>query len=216
MTLFPYTTLFRSEESQNLSHKNVVAELTTLTKTQEPDMVPEAVSKDSPNLANESPGIEPTPIENQDQSTSTEFVQPVFVSGKKDSCVYMCCYKCYHGVHVAVHEAISKFWISHVNCSTIEDMHGIVTSYGLSLVSAMSKWHASQSTSQQEAAHSHSCPCDEKFSRTAEFAPRDCECHMPNDEGGEEITLRFLFRDGVLIPIHLYSDVDGKIGRAHV
>ena len=88
-------------------------------------------------------------------------------------------------------------------------MHGILTSYGLSLVSAMSKWHASQSTSQQEAAHSHSCPCDEKFSRTAEFAPRDCECHMPNDEGGEEITLRFLFRDGVLIPIHLCSDVDG-------
>lgn len=196
------------KESQNLNPENGVAELTTVTETQEQDMVTETVSKDSANVTCGRQGTEPITIENQDLSTSTECFQSEFVLRKKDSCIYICCIKCFHGVHAAVHKAVSKFWISHVNCLTIEDMHDILTSYGLNLVSTLSRQDTSQSINQHDAVHLHSCPCHKIVSGNAELAPQECECHMSNGEGGEDNTLRFLFRDGVLMPMHLCSNAD--------
>ncbi|KAJ4820598.1 TAT-binding-like protein [Rhynchospora pubera] len=194
------------KESQNLSHENGISDLTTLPKTQEITTATETISKDSPIPACESRGTEPTSSENQDPPTSTE---TIFASRKKDSCTYICCHKCFHEVHAAVHKAVSKFWRAHANCSTVEDMHDIFTSYSLNLISAISKNHETPSERQHEEAHSSSCPCHEKSSGTAELAPRDCECHLCNGEGDEDITLRFLFKDGVLIPTHLCSTADG-------
>jgi hypothetical protein len=199
-----------SKESQNLNSENGVAEPQTLTETQERDMVTKTVSKDTPNLTHGSQDTESTPVENQDPSTSTKCFQSVFVSKKEDSCIYICCRKCFRGVHAAVHKVVSEFWISHANCSRIEDMHDILTSYGLNLVSALSRWHATQSINQHDAVHLHSCSCFKMALENAELAPQECECHMPNGEGAEDITLSFLFRDGVLMPMRLWSDVDSR------
>ncbi|KAJ3670618.1 hypothetical protein LUZ60_008044 [Juncus effusus] len=142
------------------------------------------------NQTHESEITEPVPMETQEIRTGTETgietgtetgTETIFVSREKDSCMYACCSDCFDRIHSAVSEAISKFWKAHLENSRVDDMHDIITTYALNIVTMVTKKHASQSDLEM-------------------FAARECEFHFVSDGEKSEEKLSFWFKDGVLMP----------------
>ncbi|XP_072966361.1 uncharacterized protein [Typha angustifolia] len=122
----------------------------------------------------------------------------------KISCLYGCCHDCVHVVYMLVHNILSSSWRSNGHLSTLDDIHDVLTSCSLNLLTAIRKCYISQDLSnceeicgskQLHRVQSECCACQKnadkdpkrmlfqhKVSKSTEFSAKECDCHLMNKE----------------------------------
>ncbi|GJM93628.1 hypothetical protein PR202_ga10197 [Eleusine coracana subsp. coracana] len=131
----------------------------------------------------------------------------------KFPCLYKCCSACFRAVYKMVHDNLSNS-LSPNHCLTVDDMHDILSSWSLSLLSTVRKHYSTQDMvnceenfgkmQNQETRLEH-CAC-----QIDALLPRECICHMEGNDDDEATStnphslfgqrLNYFFKDGVWMP----------------
>jgi hypothetical protein len=131
----------------------------------------------------------------------------------KSPCLYKCCSACFRAVYKMVHNNLSNS-LSPNHCLTVDDMHDILSSWSLNLLSTVRKYYSTQDMvnceensgkmQNQETRLEH-CAC-----QIDAIISRECMCHMEGNEDDEATNadfhplfgerLNFFFKDGVWMP----------------
>uniref|UniRef100_A0A0D9V3Y2 PHD-type domain-containing protein n=1 Tax=Leersia perrieri TaxID=77586 RepID=A0A0D9V3Y2_9ORYZ len=132
----------------------------------------------------------------------------------KSSCLYKCCPVCFNAVYKMVHDTISNSVRSNLHCLAVDDMHDLLSSWSVNLLSTVRKWYISQGTvvvDCEEDSRGH-CACQSDSS----CIPRECTCHLERNEDAGTVNhesyylngqpLSFLFKDGVFIPSDITAE----------
>lgn len=140
-------------------------------------------------------------------------------------CLYRCCSECLNALHGLTQKMLIDEWRSSKRKWTIEDVHDIVASLSMDLISVVKRVYVTGSFSNpvdENLRHEKLFECPElKTCRCKELgngivAPLECSCHsishslttkantMPSAE--LRFDLNFFFRDGVLV--HMDPDKD--------
>ncbi|KAF8413815.1 hypothetical protein HHK36_001808 [Tetracentron sinense] len=113
-------------------------------------------------------------------------------------CIYNCCSECLETIHVLIRKILVHDWELNGNCWTVEDVHDVVTSWSVKLLSSVRKFHASENGSiskfsdkklrhgflgkfpgcQEVGNIQHkkaSCQCKSSVNKL--FMPMECSCH---------------------------------------
>lgn len=140
------------------------------------------------------------------------------------SCSYSCCSNCVHTTNAMAHKMISIYLRSN-ECCSIDDVHDIITSCSLNILTSFRKYFISESISnleencrknETELDDGHNdgfkrmtCHC--KVLEKTELLPVECDCHTRMEGDATTSTnagcgslfgskLTYFFRDGVLLP----------------
>ncbi|KAL6845387.1 hypothetical protein ACP4OV_024882 [Aristida adscensionis] len=139
----------------------------------------------------------------------------------KSSCLYKCCYACFHAVYKKVHDILSSSLRPNLHCSTVDDMHDLLSSWSLNLLASASKYYSSQDVASCEEnfrkIYNHEILVEHSACKSdVTLFPRDCICHSESNEDAETANsdshsllgrrLSFLFKDGVSMPSDLTAE----------
>lgn len=136
-------------------------------------------------------------------------------------CLYRCCSECLHTLHNLMQKILIREWDVNGTYWKVEDVHDVVASLSVDLLSAVRKDYAAESSSKlfdkkmrqenqgklSECQKMSLCQCKNFGSRLVE--PTECSCHSLNrslsTKGNPSIQLdlKFIYRDGVLVPLDL-------------
>ncbi|KAF3442464.1 hypothetical protein FNV43_RR16380 [Rhamnella rubrinervis] len=154
-----------------------------------------------------------------DVNSSSKTVKPSVV------CLYRCCSECLNTLHSLTQKILIHEWRSSKRKWTVEDVHDIVASLSMDLISAVRRVYFTGNFSNpvvENLRHSNfNCSelktCDCKKLGNGIVAPLECSCHSishslttkANTSPSPELRfdLKFLFRDGVLVHIDPGKDV---------
>ncbi|GJN18120.1 hypothetical protein PR202_gb05247 [Eleusine coracana subsp. coracana] len=129
-------------------------------------------------------------------------------------CLYKCCSACFRAVYKMVHDNLSNS-LSPNHCLTVDDMHDILSSWSLNLLSTVRKYYSTQDMvnceenfgkmQNQETRLEH-CACHVDVT----LLPRECICHMEGNDNDEATStnphslfgqrLNYFFKDGIWMP----------------
>ncbi|KAM5586143.1 hypothetical protein ABKV19_005176 [Rosa sericea] len=150
-------------------------------------------------------------------STKSEFV-----------CVYHCCSECLDTLHSLTQKILIEEWRSNGSQWTVEDVHDIVASLSVDLLSAVRRIHVSggfsnsfddkrrhRNTETYEWPESGTCDCN--ISENKILSPAECRCHTSRESFTQKANAsanthlrfgsKFVFRDGLLVRMHPDKDV---------
>nr|CAD1823823.1 unnamed protein product [Ananas comosus var. bracteatus] len=97
----------------------------------------------------------------------------------RESCLYNCCCECLHGLYMLVRDILSNSLRTNGQYSTIDDVHGILMSCSLNLLTAIRKCYASQGSFDYQ----------ESFERKRKHQISECcSCHKISDRQPEKVT----------------------------
>lgn len=140
-------------------------------------------------------------------------------------CLYHCCSECLYVLHSLMQKILVCEWEVNGTYSTVEDVHDVVASLSIDLLSAFRKSYAAEGIgnlfdqkTRQENQGNYSerhemsiCQCKNSGDRLV--MPIECSCHSVNKSlsakanPSRQLDLKFIYRDGVLVPIDLDKDV---------
>lgn len=140
-------------------------------------------------------------------------------------CLYRCCSECLNTLHGLTQKILIHEWRSSKRRWTVEDVHDIVASLSMDLISAIRRVYITGDSSNpvvEDLRHSNfecseikTCHC--KKLGNGIVAPLECSCHSishslttkANTSPSPELRfdLKFFFRDGVLVHIDPDKDV---------
>ncbi|KAG7957196.1 hypothetical protein I3843_11G162000 [Carya illinoinensis] len=147
------------------------------------------------------------------------------ISAKGVVCFYQCCAECLYNLHGLTQKILIHEWGLNRSHWTVEDVHDVVASLSVHLLSAITKIYVAEDFSNScdeslkgkkyvECPELKTCPCKKSGNRVV--MPVECSCHnisqsctaKENTSRNNRIMLdsKFLFRDGVLV--HLDPDKD--------
>ena len=138
-------------------------------------------------------------------------------------CMYQCCPGCLHNLYHVAHKLLARE-LSNSHW-TVEDVHDAVSSLSVDLISAVRKCHmaedfsdSSKNTRHEKHGTSLNLKTCDLSNKGKGFVPVECVSHstsqhataskdeVPNES--LELDLKFIFRDGVLVPVCLDKDKD--------
>ncbi|KAL5738150.1 hypothetical protein ACOSP7_030911 [Xanthoceras sorbifolium] len=142
-------------------------------------------------------------------------------------CMYHCCSGCLCVLHVLMQKILIHRLELNGNVWTVEDVHDVVASLSVDLLSAVRKVYLASSSNSfdenltlENLGNLSGCPgintCHCKRSGNGLVAAVECSCHSLRECGTEESTSsnthfgydpKFVFRDGVLVPVDLNKDI---------
>ncbi|XP_050369450.1 uncharacterized protein LOC126787623 [Argentina anserina] len=143
-------------------------------------------------------------------------------------CGYHCCSECLDTLHSLTKKILIEKWRSNGSQWTVEDVHDIVASLSVDLLSAVGKIQVSggfsnscdkkrrhRNTETSELPESGTCHCN--ISGNKILSPVECICHPSKESFTRKANApanshlrfgsKFVFRDGVLVHMHLDKDV---------
>ncbi|XP_042500015.1 uncharacterized protein LOC122078194 [Macadamia integrifolia] len=142
------------------------------------------------------------------------------------ACLYECCDECLHNVYSLIQEILNHECDSNESCS-VEDLHDIVSSWSVNLLSSIRKLVLAESNSGSEKGFSRklsrddygisgpgifkfkkpSCQCTSSGNKVV--MPMECSCHSGESLAAKtnaysnsqiRMDLKFIIRDNVLVP----------------
>lgn len=140
-------------------------------------------------------------------------------------CLYRCCAECLYTLHSLMQKILIREWEVNGTYWTVEDVHDVVASLSVDLLSAVRKNYAAESfgnlfdKKMRQENHGKLSECQEmsicqcKNSGNRLVMPIECSCHSLNKSlsakanPSRQLDLKFIYRDGVLVPIDLDKDV---------
>ncbi|KAK9907858.1 hypothetical protein M0R45_000045 [Rubus argutus] len=143
-------------------------------------------------------------------------------------CVYQCCSECLDTLHSMTQKILIEDWRSNGSQWTVEDVHDIVASLSVDLLSAVRRIHVSGGFSKSfddkrrrrnneifDWPESGACDCN--ISRNKILSPAECRCHTSSESFTQKANAsanthlrfgsKFVFRDGVLVRMDPEKDV---------
>ncbi|XP_062094452.1 uncharacterized protein LOC133800497 [Humulus lupulus] len=114
-----------------------------------------------------------------------------------DLCLYRCCSECINALSSLTKKLLIHEWKLYRSQWTAEDVHDVVASLSVDLLSAASSIlvAGSRNPSNRKLI---TCNCNDLGNESA-VPPSECSCHSPATEATSEHN--FIFRDGVLLPM---------------
>ncbi|XP_057728382.1 uncharacterized protein LOC130944204 isoform X2 [Arachis stenosperma] len=182
------------------------------------------ISNQPPTLSTEETGVTDVYSRKHENATGIdissskghEHAEPAVV------CMYQCCPRCLHSLYLAIRKLLTSELS--VNHRTVEDVHDAVSSLSVDLISAIRKCHIgdlndfSNKTFKRER-HGITLnlrTCDPK-NQDKDFVAAECVTHSTSQEATAtkdevvneslKLDLKFIFRDGVLVPMNPDKDV---------
>lgn len=160
------------------------------------------------------------PVENNFSSSNTS------ISTESAVCFYQCCPGCLYNIHSLTQKILVHEWGLNRSHWTVEDVHDVVASLSVDLLSVVKKNCVTEDFSNSfdgklkdrkcvECPEMRKCHC--KSSGDGVLVPAECSCHSgsesvtakantyPDNELG--LDSKFLFRDGVLVNVDPDKDV---------
>lgn len=143
------------------------------------------------------------------------------LSVPKSSCLYKCCSACFHAVYKMVHDILSNSMRPNRHHLGVDDMHDILSSLSLNLLTSVRKCYSQDEVSCQENLRKmhnketrvEHCACQSDLS----FLSRECTCHLESNGDAETAhtdcdsllgqSLVFFFKDGVWMPLDLTAEI---------
>ncbi|KAL5564308.1 hypothetical protein UlMin_027472 [Ulmus minor] len=132
---------------------------------------------------------------------STETTKP------GDLCLYRCCSECLNILRNLTQKILIREWKSNRSHWTVEDVHDVVASLSVDLLSAISRISHEKQTQRYheklfDSPDQITCRCN--CSGNGKFEPTECSCHSTSHTSKADISLnqpelKFIFRDGVLV-----------------
>jgi hypothetical protein len=142
------------------------------------------------------------------------------ISGKGIVCLYQCCPECLHNLHGLMKKILIRVWGLNRSHWTAEDVHDVVASLSVDILSAVKKVYVSENFSgsfdgklkdRKYVEHPEMRTCHCENSGNSVVMQTECSCHSIGQSltakanTSENIQLRldskFLFRDGVLVHV---------------
>ncbi|WVZ69342.1 hypothetical protein U9M48_018142 [Paspalum notatum var. saurae] len=138
----------------------------------------------------------------------------------KSSCLYKCCSACFHAVYKMVRDILSNSLRPNLHHKAVDDMHDILSSWCLNLLTSVRKCYNQSEISceentgkmQNKEIHIEYCACQSDIS----LLSRECVCHLESNEDTETTntefhsllgqSLEFFFKDGVWMPLDLTAE----------
>lgn len=143
-------------------------------------------------------------------------------------CVYHCCSECLDTLHSMTQKILIEDWRSNGSQWTVEDVHDVVASLSVDLLSAVRRIHVSGGFSKSfddkrrdrnneifDWPESGTCDCN--ISRNKILSPAECRCHTSSESFTRKANAsanthlrfgsKFVFRDGVLVHMDPEKDV---------
>ncbi|XP_030480637.2 uncharacterized protein LOC115697685 [Cannabis sativa] len=112
-----------------------------------------------------------------------------------DLCLYRCCSQCMNTLNNLTKKLLIQEQKLYSSQWKIDDVHDIVASISVDLLSAASRVLAENPIDDDK---SKTCSCNDLENKSYAPLPRECGCHNPPTELTSEHN--FIFRDGVLVP----------------
>ncbi|KAF5728288.1 hypothetical protein HS088_TW21G00433 [Tripterygium wilfordii] len=149
------------------------------------------------------------------------------------TCYYQCCSECLHILNGVMLKIFAHEWRSNGSNTTVEDVHDVVASLSVNLLSAVRKIDVDgisrssfdknliQGNHQKISGIEELCACQCKSPGNGLSIPMECSCHTgdgcvnsrqnasQNTQFGHD--WKFIFRDGVLVPIDSKSNIDVSV-----
>ncbi|XP_068664779.1 uncharacterized protein [Aristolochia californica] len=127
-------------------------------------------------------------------------------------CLYSCCSGCVHKIQVLIREIIIDDWKSNQGGSTIEDIHDVVETCSVTLLSTIRKFLLTEhcmAIKQYGGICCRICGCKnvghmhhKEISRSMETMPKECSCHRESTHTlFSRMSMKFFFRNCTLVPL---------------